>query len=705
MSSAVAILDKLLTALFTTTDLLDTTDTVGAFPDHAINVSNRAESLRLMEQVYALRPTLLQRAHVNDVVNFPLFSHETSLHIYVVNKREKECIQSLKIATDRLSRSDVAELLGHQCTGQFFQNKPMCGYGGHVMAFAAGFGQIAVCAACVALGHREWKDWRCELTGYLPIHVATVRNQGEMVDWLVANFGVEQLSAEVAGFTPLLLATRLGHQKLVRRLLKHDNEIRWVWGDIKQCRLRLQPTLDSHVSEGFTTVMRLLGRYDASERTQEMLLDSFLGGKLFGLVEEKWQRQARLWFWTSTIVLLAYAVLVTYVASPSMLGRTRHSDASLVATSVGTLLTAAVLLEEELREMLLWLRHNGPLQEVIRNAPAHFRSDVSFATSWVALWQLAVERYSPFRLTSLLCAMPACVALLHHPELVHAEWVRVMLALAAFAAWLLVFFQLFVPSRELGVFAVVVKKMLFSDVASFMTVYLPILFGFAAAMHALGSSTHTRWAHWWSACENLLMMSFAGGDLNMGEWDEPGKYLDTSAFELSYLSAVLLYVLYLGFLLMSTVLMLNLLIAMMSSTYELTLSQAVLAWRVLFLRMVLRMELLSPLALQTTHLGQASEDGSAPFLEYRVSTEEPASDPFHSDESDAAAATNRFEMLARALEKQRSTAAHVAAIQASLVTLQQSVARIEAATSATSVGGVARARESSKEAVHDDASA
>ena len=142
-----------------------------------------------------------------------------------------------------------------------------------------------------------------------------------MVDWLVANFGVEQLSAEVAGFTPLLLATRLGHQKLVRRLLKHDNEIRWVWGDIKQCRLRLQPTLDSHVSEGFTTVMRLLGRYDASERTQEMLLDSFLGGKLFGLVEEKWQRQARLWFWTSTVVLLAYAVLVTYVASPSMLGR------------------------------------------------------------------------------------------------------------------------------------------------------------------------------------------------------------------------------------------------------------------------------------------------------------------------------------------------------------------------------------------------
>lgn len=453
-----------------------------------------------------------------------------------------------------------------------------------------------------------------------------------------------------------------------------------------------------------------------------MLLDSFLGGKLFGLVEEKWERQARRWFWASTSVLLAYAMLVTYVTSPSMLGRARHSDASLVATSCATLLTATVLLEEELREALMWLRHNGPSQELIRNAPAHFQSDVSFAPSWVALGQLAIERYSPLRLTSLLCAMPACVALLLHPELVHAEWVSVLLGLAAFAAWMLVFFQLFVPSRELGVFAVVINKMLFSDVASFMTVYLPILFAFSAAMHALGGSTTTRWAHWWSACENLLMMSFAGGDLNMGEWDASGKYLDTGAFEQSHVSAVLLYAFYLCFLLMSTVLMLNLLIAMMSSTYELTLSQAILAWRVLFLRMVLRMELLSPLALQTTHLGEVSADGSAYFHDYRVSTEEPGSDPFRSDESDCAAATNRFEMLTRALDKlhdvkaeQRSTAAQVAAIHASVGTLQQSVARIEAATSGNPAGGITRGieqpgdklvpRKSSVDAVHDDVSA
>ena len=431
-----------------------------------------------------------------------------------------------------------------------------------------------------------------------------------------------------------------------------------------------------------------------------MLLDSFLGGKLFGLIEEKWERQARRWFWASTSVLLAYATLVTYVASPTMLGRARHSDASLAATSFATLLMATVLLEEELREVRMWLRHNGPSQQLISNAPAHLQDDVAFAPSWVALAQLAVERYSPFRLTSLLCAMPACVALVLHPELVHAEWVRVLLGLAAFAAWMLVFFQLFVPSRELGVFAVVIKKMLVSDVAAFMTVYQPILFAFAAAMHALGASTHTRWAHWWSACENLLMISFAGGDLNMGEWDAPGKYLDASAFEhpdviASHTSAVLMYVLYLCFLLMSTVLMLNLLIAMMSSTYELTLSQAILAWRVLFLRMVLRMELLSPLALQTTHLGEASEDGSAYFHDYRVSSADPASDPFRNDKSDGAAAANRFEMLTRTLEKlqdmkaeQRSTAAQVAAIHASVGALQESVARIEAAASGTAGRGI-----------------
>lgn len=265
---AVAVLDKMVTALFTTTDLLDFTDQVGAFPDHALNVSNTAESLRVMQQVYALRPTVMQRAHVPGFTCGALFTHETSLHLFVVNKREQECIQSLKLATQRLSKSDVTELLRLQCSGLFFHNKPMCGYGGHVMAFAAGFGQVDVCSACVAMGHSEWKDWRCELTGYLPIHVATVRDQGEMVDWLVATFGIVQLSAEVAGFTPLLLATRLGHQSLVRRLLKHDHEILWTWGNLTQWRLRLQPSLDSHASKGFTTVIELLGRCDA--RTQEM---------------------------------------------------------------------------------------------------------------------------------------------------------------------------------------------------------------------------------------------------------------------------------------------------------------------------------------------------------------------------------------------------------------------------------------------------
>ena len=266
---AVAVLDKLVIALFTTTDLLDGVDGVGAFPDHALNVSNTTESLRLMQQVYALRPALLQRVHLPGrrfADDGKLFTYESSLHIFTVNKRESECIKSLKIATERLSRNEVTEMLRHQCTGAFFQDKPMCDYGGHAMAFAAGFGQIDVCAACVALGHREWKDWRCELTGYLPVHVATVRNQGEMVDWLVAHFGIAQLSAEAAGFTPLLLATRLGHQDLVRRLLKHDHEVLWVWGNITQWRLRLQSTLDSHASKGATTVIELLGRYDSSER-------------------------------------------------------------------------------------------------------------------------------------------------------------------------------------------------------------------------------------------------------------------------------------------------------------------------------------------------------------------------------------------------------------------------------------------------------
>ena len=59
-------------------------------------------------------------------------------------------------------------------------------------------------------------------------------------------------------------------------------------------------------------------------------------------------------------------------------------------------------------------------------------------------------------------------------------------------------------------------------------------------------------------------------------------------------AAALFYLMYIAFLAIGTILMINLLIALMASTYEKVRESSVLGWRLAFVRTILRKELLTP---------------------------------------------------------------------------------------------------------------
>jgi len=46
---------------------------------------------------------------------------------------------------------------------------------------------------------------------------------------IVDTFGIEMLTKEVHGFTPLILAARAGQAKMVRHILKRHMTMRWKW--------------------------------------------------------------------------------------------------------------------------------------------------------------------------------------------------------------------------------------------------------------------------------------------------------------------------------------------------------------------------------------------------------------------------------------------------------------------------------------------
>ena len=69
-------------------------------------------------------------------------------------------------------------------------------------------------------------------------------------------------------------------------MLLFADVVLWVWGPITQKQLDLAG-IDS-ACEGTCDVMELIGRLDANESTQSMLLDTFEDGLLHACFEQKW---------------------------------------------------------------------------------------------------------------------------------------------------------------------------------------------------------------------------------------------------------------------------------------------------------------------------------------------------------------------------------------------------------------------------------
>ena len=143
-----------------------------------------------------------------------------------------------------------------------------------------------------------------------------------------------------------------------------------------------------------------------------------------------------------------------------------------------------------------------------------------------------------------------------------------------------------------------IGNMLTKDIREFLTVFFPVLLAFAVGMNTLHPSKmaagadDSRWASLGPSMENLFFQVFTGADINMEATS--GPFFDDTEFDGMWVAATIFYVMYLSFLTVGTILMINLLIALMASTYENTRENAVLGWRLSFVRMILRKELLTP---------------------------------------------------------------------------------------------------------------
>ena len=360
------------------------------------------------------------------------------------------------------------------------------------------------------------------------------------------------------------------------------------------------------------------------------------------LIEEKWENNARYWWYLNMGVHLFFTLQVTYLAAPSILDPRHENDTSgqadvtasynRVQNSWLAIGLSLFILEEELRETVFWigvrLQHFSLKQMCGRTEPhgqgksfrdlpetmvlrrAYFRIPMALLTLLTAFF----EGY----ITTLWAKIEAgdgnrddLTALARSLE----EWPSICLAFVALLAWWLLMLDFFQMSQTLGTFSQMVLKMLRADIIfKFLPLYVPILLGFTTSMHAMcpQKTTHERWSSWWRTFESLVLFSLVGElpDIALsveGTGDyHPLDMLIDRAFRPDFAegvfrdnwSAGFFVMLYVLFVLLVAVLLINLLIAMMSNTYEKERESARLQWRILFARLVLRYELLNlPLAM------------------------------------------------------------------------------------------------------------
>ena len=356
------------------------------------------------------------------------------------------------------------------------------------------------------------------------------------------------------------------------------------------------------------------------------------------LIEEKWRDNAKYWWCFNMGIHLFFTLQLTYLAAPSILDP-RLADTSdradVRVSHNGFQLWLAVglslfILEEELREIVLWLgvrlQHFSLKQmyeakrgqgKSLRDLPdtmmlrrAYFRIPMAHLTLLAAFFEMYIS--------TLRAEIQAgdgdtddLMALTRSLE----EWPGICLAFAAGLAWWLLMLDAFQRSENLGTFSTMVLKMLSEDILfKFLPLYVPILLGFTTSMHVIypQKTREERWSSWWQTFESLVLFSLVGEApdiaLNVeGTGDShPLDMLFDRGFRPDFAEGVtddnwssgFFMMLYVLFVLVVLLLMVNLLIAMMSSTYQNERDSARLQWRVLFARLVLRYELLNlPLAM------------------------------------------------------------------------------------------------------------
>ncbi|CAF3432259.1 unnamed protein product [Rotaria sp. Silwood1] len=521
---------------------------------------------------------------ITQIYNQSEYYGENVLHIAII-KRNATMVEWL--LGDEKNRAYREQQLTAAACGNFFKVGRPCYYGELPLAFACCTNQWNI--AEILLKHDASMD-ATDSNGNNILHLLVIHNLPKMYTkvkqrWIEIEAANKTSSDEYDddeedekivldqkkviplwkrlnkdGYTPLTLAAQLGQAEMFSFLLEERKITQWSYGPVAcvlypldQVDLEFQEEKDEDNTDKAAGALEIIVKYAHVEL--------IMHPRLIDLVNKKWERFARRIFFRRFLITLCY--LIVFLGTTIL-------DQSRIETTEGEGEEAVVVKVEPLgwvQQAICTVGRIFVLAGAIWKGKAEFNEMTS----------IGVKKYFQTTGSGLLENCLACLFCLsiYICNILRAfdfQAQTAVLAIAAIIGWgyMLFFVMAF---RLTGPFVVMIYEMLFNDVLRFFIIYIVFLVGFSQAFFVLFDNNG------FSGFLVSVKQSFLG---MLGDFDLDA-YTDTTY---RYISVTLL----ISYIIVVTILLLNLLIAMMGDTYGNVIEGATQIWHLERARIVFAIE-------------------------------------------------------------------------------------------------------------------
>ncbi|XP_028568622.2 transient receptor potential cation channel subfamily V member 6 isoform X1 [Podarcis muralis] len=520
----------------------------GAVGETALHIAALYDNTEAAEVLLELAPEL-----INEKMTSELYEGQTPLHIAAIN-------QNINLVKCLVKKG--AHISTPRATGLFFRRNPksLFYFGEHILSFAACTGNEEIVSLLVENG----ADIRAQDSlGNTVLHVLVLQPNRtfacQMYSLLLAydkreaGLGPFDLIQNHEGLTPFKLAGVEGNTVMFQHLMQKRKHVMWSFGPINNIFYDLteidswnedQPFLELIVSTKRREARRILDITPVKE-----------------LVSLKWNTYGRPYFCFLALFYVLYIICFTLSCIYRPLksrSENQTDERDMTIALQKTLQESYQTYEDHLRLVGELITVIGAMAILLLEIPDILRVG---ATKYFGRTILG----GPFHIIIIVYACLILVTMVMRLTSTDGEVVPMSCALVLGWCNIMYFARGF---QMLGPFTIMIQKMIFGDLIRFCGLMAVVILGFASAFYIIFQTEDPNGVgHFY----NYPMSLFSTFELFLTIIDGPANYEVDLPFMFS--------VVYFAFAIIATLLMLNLLIAMMGDTHWRVASERDELWR------------------------------------------------------------------------------------------------------------------------------